>query len=150
VLLQGIAYDLESNLMTTQWTSSQNGTLGSGEELLIDKLSQGEHTITFTVIDSTSKKMKEKVKIKIGAAADKPREPADTSEQALEDSLVFIILVTSSTMVAIIVLVRRRRSRQKTTIQMPIRPARFCIECGVSVAEGVSFCVKCGKKIDWT
>ncbi len=148
VLLQGIAYDLESTELTIQWTSSQDGILGSGEELLIDELSQGEHTITFTVIDSTSKKAEEKVKIKIGSP-DQPREPGDTGEQIPESSIVFIMLVTSAIMIAVIALVRRRRSRQKTTIQASVKPARYCIECGAPIPEGLAFC-KCGRKIDWT
>jgi len=149
VLLQGIAYDLESTELTVQWTSSEDGILGSGEELLIDELSQGEHTITFTVIDSTSKKAEEEVKIKIGSP-DQPREPVDTGEQTSENGLIFGILVTSAIMMAIIVLVRRRRSRQKTTIQASVKPARYCLECGSPIQKGAKFCGKCGTRTEQT
>jgi hypothetical protein len=55
ILLEGYGYDLDDgNLPDTalQWTSDLDGVLGIGAELAIDTLSEGNHLITLSVIDS--------------------------------------------------------------------------------------------------
>ncbi len=78
MLFEGIGYDLEAGVLEStglivQWSSSLDGTLGVGEELLIDGLSQGDHEITLTVRDSTGKTAEDEVNIRIeGEKAQKP------------------------------------------------------------------------------
>ena len=54
LLLQGYAYDLEDGTLgesALRWTSSQDGDLGTGSQVLVS-LSPGQHVITLTATDS--------------------------------------------------------------------------------------------------
>jgi hypothetical protein len=51
--LQGYAYDLEDGILneSIQWTSSLDGNLGSGKQIVAN-LSSGQHIVTLTATDS--------------------------------------------------------------------------------------------------
>ncbi|GAB4412888.1 MAG: hypothetical protein Fur0044_07160 [Anaerolineae bacterium] len=54
LFLQGYAYDLEDGTLgenTLRWTSSRDGNLGTGSQVLVN-LSQGQHVITLRATDS--------------------------------------------------------------------------------------------------
>src|SRR5207244_4052587 len=57
VTLSGTATDVEDGTLTTHltWTSSRDGSLGSGSTITISTLTSGTHTITATVTDSGGK-----------------------------------------------------------------------------------------------
>jgi hypothetical protein len=55
VTLEGWGYDLDDGPLADEalsWSSSRDGSLGSGFELQVGSLSEGEHTITLRVTDS--------------------------------------------------------------------------------------------------
>ena len=55
LLLHGVGHDLEDGALSGQlleWTSDQDGQLGSGETMYTSALSEGQHTIALTATDS--------------------------------------------------------------------------------------------------
>ena len=59
ITLEGTAYDRQETLSDSQfiWTSNRDGILGVGHELTLARgLSQGQHTLTLTVIDSQGRR----------------------------------------------------------------------------------------------
>ena len=60
IVFEAFAHDVEDGLLTgssVQWTSSVNGSLGSGAALLKEAnlLTPGNHTITVTATDAASR-----------------------------------------------------------------------------------------------
>ncbi len=70
IVLTGTAYDADDGVLTgsaLQWTSSIQGTLGSGSHLSV-KLKPGTHTITLTATDSDGNAVTAKTTVLIGGA----------------------------------------------------------------------------------
>jgi hypothetical protein len=68
LLLQGYAYDPEDGILgdsALSWTSSQDGNLGTGSNLLIS-LSQSKHTITLSATDSNGNTSTTSIKVNVG------------------------------------------------------------------------------------
>jgi hypothetical protein len=65
--LEGNAVDSEEELTDAQleWSSSQDGELGTGWQLLVDKLSIGRHTLTLTASDSQGKVGQASIEIEV-------------------------------------------------------------------------------------
>jgi hypothetical protein len=73
--LTGYGYDLEDGLLkgaSLAWASDRDGDLGTGERLWDVHLSDGEHTLTLIVTDSTGKHDSTSVTITVGTAPPGP------------------------------------------------------------------------------
>jgi uncharacterized protein (TIGR03437 family) len=71
VLLQGTGFDLEDGgLLPTSltWSSDRDGSLGSGRELLVTNLSQGDHRLTLTGKDGDGNIAAASVNVRITTA----------------------------------------------------------------------------------
>jgi alpha-tubulin suppressor-like RCC1 family protein len=68
LFLQGYAYDLEDGTLqetALRWTSSQDGDLGMGSQVLVT-LSQGQHVVILTATDSDSNVASDEVSVVVG------------------------------------------------------------------------------------
>jgi hypothetical protein len=66
--LWGYAYDMENGVLeesSLQWSSSIDGVLGSGDEVLVT-LSSGQHVITFTAQDSDGNLGEAQISVYVG------------------------------------------------------------------------------------
>ena len=81
---EGGGYDLEDGLLTgaaVTWTSDRDGVLGQGEDLALDTLSSGFHTITVEVTDSDGNTAQAQAVITVLQDSDNDGLP-DTYEQS--------------------------------------------------------------------
>lgn len=70
VLLEGGAYDGDDGILqgpAIRWSSSIDGALGSGEELIVPHLSPGRHVITMTATDSDGNKVSTTIDVSVAA-----------------------------------------------------------------------------------
>jgi hypothetical protein len=67
ISFEGIAYDRQESLTDEQfvWSSDLDGTLGKGQQLSINNLTAGNHTITLTVTNSKGLTGKEMVNLNV-------------------------------------------------------------------------------------
>jgi hypothetical protein len=71
ILLEGGAYDGDDGMLggaAIRWSSSIDGDLGAGQELLVPQLSAGHHVITMTATDSDGNAVSETTTVDVAAS----------------------------------------------------------------------------------
>jgi len=70
VFLRATGYDAEDGPLgpgAYTWRSDRDGALGSGDEIVVDALSQGWHSITLTARDSDGRSAEQSVRLWVGS-----------------------------------------------------------------------------------
>jgi hypothetical protein len=94
ILFQGAGNDTQDGELTgisLTWTSSIDGTIGTGSSFMINTLSVGLHIITLTATDNNGATGNAAVAIQVGNTAPTATiaNPADESTYDVDDSIVF-------------------------------------------------------------